>query len=111
MPDRFAARREKLIRQVRKSAADALLVTNETNVRYLTGFTGDSTYLLIGPSVLLLISDGRYTVQLQEECPGIKAHIRTLEQKLHEAAGEVLRKSRLKSIGFESDSVSHALWE
>ena len=39
-------RREKLRRLVEKAGADALLVTNFINVTYLTGFTGDDSYLL-----------------------------------------------------------------
>ena len=41
-------------------------MTNEKNVRYLTGFSGDSSYLLIGPAKTLLITDSRYTEQAQE---------------------------------------------
>ena len=40
---------------------DALLVTAELNVTYLTGFTGDSSYLLVWGERELLITDGRYT--------------------------------------------------
>ena len=30
----------------KRTGADALLITNFTNVTYLTGFTGDDSYLL-----------------------------------------------------------------
>ena len=36
--------------------ADAFLVTNEINVRYLTGFTGDSSALLVQSGDCLMIS-------------------------------------------------------
>ncbi len=44
---RHAERRDKLRRLLKKTGADALLVTNFTNVTYLTGFTGDDSYLLV----------------------------------------------------------------
>ena len=44
---RYAARRDNLRRTFRKAGVDALLVTNFTNVTYLTGFTGDDSYLLV----------------------------------------------------------------
>ncbi len=44
---RYAARRDKLRRSFRKTGIDALLVTNFTNVTYLTGFSGDDSYLLV----------------------------------------------------------------
>ena len=55
---------------------DALLVTNFKNVTYLTGFTGDDSYLLVLPRGEVLISDQRYTTQLEEECPALELAIR-----------------------------------
>ena len=43
-------RRNKLRRQLKQEGLDALLVTNFKNVTYLTGFTGDDSYLLVAPS-------------------------------------------------------------
>ena len=51
--DAIARRVEKLRRVFGKGKVDALLVASETNVRYLTGFTGEASVLLvarIGPS-------------------------------------------------------------
>ena len=40
----FQARRDRLRKAFRKAGVDALLVTDFTNVTYLTGFTGDDSY-------------------------------------------------------------------
>ena len=53
------------------TGADALLVTNFKNVTYLTGFTGDDSYLLVTLDGETLITDPRYTTQLEQECPGL----------------------------------------
>jgi Xaa-Pro aminopeptidase len=74
--DRPLERRQKLLHNLKNQPVDALLVSNETNVSYLTGFTGDSSYLLIGKGLCILISDGRYTTQIAQECPGMQAYIR-----------------------------------
>ncbi|MEE2684859.1 MAG: aminopeptidase P family N-terminal domain-containing protein, partial [Planctomycetota bacterium] len=42
----YARRRDRLRRRMKKSQLKHLLVTNEVNVTYLTGFSGDSSYLL-----------------------------------------------------------------
>ncbi len=48
--------------------ADALLVTTPANVRYLSDFTSpDDASVLVLPSSALLISDGRYGAQAQQE--------------------------------------------
>ena len=58
--DRFAARRQRLLRQLKTAAVDALLCTSPYNVRYLTGFTGEDSILVVGSSLSVLVSDSRY---------------------------------------------------
>ena len=55
MTDRMESRRSKLRRLISKEKVDALLVTNFSNVTYLTGFTGDDSYLLVMPDRELLV--------------------------------------------------------
>jgi len=104
--DYLAARQKKLITRLKQTGAEALLVTSETNVTYLTGFSGDSSYLLIGKSQTVLISDGRYTTQLEEECPGLDVHIRKPTETMIAALEKVLKKSHLSKLGFESHVVT-----
>ena len=70
--DRFRARREGLRRTLEASDAEGFLVASPTNVRYLTGFTGDSSVLLFGRDREIIVSDGRFTTQLDQECPGAR---------------------------------------
>lgn len=106
MSDRYAARRRKLLRIVRREKLDALLVTGEANVSYLTGFTGDSSYLLLGPDHEVIISDFRYVTQLSEECPGLQTSIRSSDVKLHEATIAVLAASGVRRLGVEGHLMS-----
>ena len=64
--ERFASRQETLLSLIREAEVEALLVTGVANVMYLTGFSGDSSALLIGPDVRVLISDSRYATQIAE---------------------------------------------
>lgn len=109
--DRTATRREKLIRNLRNAGVDALLVTNPTNVSYLTGFTGEDSFLVLGPGIAVLISDGRFETQIAEECPGLDAAIRSTKQSIIEATARVVRRGGIRKLAFESDAVSHAQWE
>jgi Xaa-Pro aminopeptidase len=103
-----AQRRERLVRPLSDEGIDALMVSNPVNVTYLTGFTGDSTVLLLLSDRQLLVSDSRYTGQLAEECPGLPAHIRSTTQKLPETVAEALRGFGIRSVGFESSAVTVA---
>jgi Xaa-Pro aminopeptidase len=59
---------EQLRQKIAKANADALLVTQPANVRYLSGFTSpEDARILITPEKVLFITDGRYIVQAQQE--------------------------------------------
>jgi Xaa-Pro aminopeptidase len=104
--DRHPARRQKLLARLKAAAVPALLVSNETNVTYLTGFTGDSSYLLIGSDVCLLITDGRYTTQVRQECPGLDVHIRPPSESIADAAEKLVKRANLPSLGLEGNNLS-----
>jgi Xaa-Pro aminopeptidase len=104
-------RRQKLINLLKKQPVEALLVSNETNVSYLTGFTGDSSFLLIGKDFCTLISDGRYTTQIAQECPDLDVHIRPITETIVVAAAKVVKKAKLVKLGVEADYLSLAQFE
>lgn len=104
--DRFAARRQKLLRSLGKHQAGALLVTNFTNVSYLTGFSGDDSYLLVSRDATVLISDSRYTTQIGEECPTLDVAIRKTNEKILDAVERVVKAAKLTALGFESNSTT-----
>lgn len=108
IPHPYAERRERLARFVKEQSVHGILVTNPTNVRYLTGFTGDSTYLLLNPTFTLLVSDGRYSEQLRDECPGLAAYIRPPGQKLTPAVTEQLKAAGWSNVGIEAGHVTLA---
>ena len=101
-------RRAKLVDTLARDQVDALIVVSETNVRYLTGFTGDSSVLILTRDRALLVSDGRYATQIAQECPGVESHIRPLGQELDDALNETIGKLGLSRVAFESSAVSVA---
>ncbi len=100
--DYYSQRRQSLLKWLKKESLDGLLVTNPVNVRYLTGFTGDSSYLAVGSKTVVLVSDARFERQIVEEVAGVEAVIRPHTQRLPEATAEVLTKLGVKSVGLES---------
>jgi Xaa-Pro aminopeptidase len=106
---RFAARREKLRRALRKAGVDALVVTNFTNVTYLTGFSGDDSYLMLLAKEEVIVSDPRYTTQLEQECPGLEASIRPPGVGMVETVAAVVKRCHVGKLGIEGNSMSVAL--
>jgi Xaa-Pro aminopeptidase len=99
-------RRHRIRRQVKHESLDALLVTSFTNVTYLTGFTGDDSYLLVTTDDDVLISDQRYTTQLEEECPGLELCIRGPGTKILDYVVKILEKTKTRQLGIESESMT-----
>ena len=63
----FKVRLEKLLIKIKKLEVDGFYITNLTNIRYITGFTGSAASLLIINQTAHFFSDGRYTVQAKEQ--------------------------------------------
>jgi Xaa-Pro aminopeptidase len=106
MDDPFAHRRERLARSLAEDGADAYLVSSPVNVSYLTGFSGDSSFLVVGPGRSLMVSDARFTEQLAEECPGLEAFIRPAAQRPLAAVAEALARLGHRAVGFERTAVT-----
>ena len=109
--DRAPLRRGKLGRTLESDRVDALLVSAPTNVRYLTGFTGEDAMLVVASERSVLVSDGRFTTQLQQECPGLEVHIRAQGQLMPEAVAEVVKGLGIRSLAYESAALTMADYE
>src|SRR5262245_34914373 len=103
---RYEQRREKLRKTLRSSGIDNLLVTDFTNVSYLTGFTGDDSYLVVTPADVVILTDGRYTEQLSRECPDLDMEIRPPGMSIYELTQAMIPRLKLGRMGLESDSVT-----
>ena len=76
-PMDVAGRAGRLRSLMEEAGCDALLVTNPTNVAYLTGFTGSAGLLLVLSDELVLATDGRYGAQSVEQlaAAGVEASV------------------------------------
>jgi Xaa-Pro aminopeptidase len=108
----YSARQQKLALQLRQSRVDALLVTHLPNIHYLCGFTGSAGVLLFiageRKPKLIFYTDGRYTQQAAEQVEGAKVVIGKKAALLEACRG--LASARLKTLGFESEHLSHAAY-
>ena len=76
-PMQVASRIERLRPLLEARGCDVLVVTNLTNVRYLTGFTGSAATLVVGPDEVMFLTDGRYSDQAPRQLAesGVAARI------------------------------------
>jgi Xaa-Pro aminopeptidase len=106
--DHHARRREKLAQSLGAEGLDALLVSSAVNVTYLTGFTGDSSVVVLTRDRMLLVSDPRYVGQIADECPDLETFIRSPSQKIHDAIAGVLLNLGAHAVGCESAALTLA---
>jgi Xaa-Pro aminopeptidase len=101
-----------LINQLESQGMEAILLTSRANIRYLSGFSGDESYLFISSSQQVFITDSRYSEQAQRECPlfDIILH-QGRERPLTQLVADLCRKEAIRRLAFESKHTSYALFE
>ncbi len=110
MPD-FAQRRDRLRKLMKSQGLRSLLVSNFTNVTYLTGFTGDDSFLLLRPDGgATILSDPRYEQQLQDECPDLDLAIRSPGVKLTDSLADVVHEAKIDELGYEAAALTVAMF-
>ncbi|MEA2460213.1 MAG: hypothetical protein QOH90_390 [Actinomycetota bacterium] len=86
---------------------DGLLVTDLTNVRYLTGFSGTNGQVLVTASGATFLTDGRYRARSQQLVKG--ADIVVYPDGLGDALPGLVQKAEVRRLGIEARNVTLAL--
>jgi Xaa-Pro aminopeptidase len=93
------------IKKVRAKLADvkidALIVTNPSNVSYLSDFWGGDSWLLLTKDSNTLITDSRYTLQAKKQCKLCKIYERKF--RMPETLAEIFKKNKkIKTAAVEA---------
>ncbi len=87
--------------------ADALLVTRAVDVRYLSGFTGEDSWLVVGKGKGWVLTDSRFAEEVERDCPDFASTVR--RGSLVEALGKAVRRKRVGRLAYDPTHVSVAL--
>ena len=98
---------------LREKNLDAMLVSNESNVRYLSGYSNHEAVLLIGAEyIALLITDFRYEEQARHDCPDYECCIYSkADGGMSGYVGKKCLQLGIGKLGFEPDAVSYAQYQ
>jgi len=80
------------------------LVTDEADVRYLSGFTGGESTLLFTRRHKMLMTDFRYVEEARASAPGWR--VVTQPSELMEKAGLLARKLRVRKLGVSGEHLT-----
>ncbi|MEO0515659.1 MAG: Xaa-Pro peptidase family protein, partial [Planctomycetota bacterium] len=104
-PPILAARVAAFRKRLRVGKLDAALVTKAIDIRYLTGFVGDDSWLLVFASgATVILSDSRFTTQIQNESPHSNMLIR--KGTMADAVKHAIGRKKLATLGLPEDHVT-----
>ena len=110
MNDSIYSKRQQDLRKVLdERGLDGMLITNLTNVRYISGFTGSAASCLITPEGQYFVTDGRYIEQSKAQVKGFERFI-DMNSHLSQIKDNNLNPNGFK-LAFEGDHMSYALYE
>ena len=103
-------RRAVLRDRIAAADVDAMLVTALPNIRYLSGFSGSSGLLLLGPEPRdLFLTDFRYKTQVDAELdPEIE--VRIVSEDIMSVARAALLERGVARVAFERAQLSYKAW-
>lgn len=99
----------KVLSIVKEARAEAVLVSNPYNMRYISGFSGGTGYLYISDSQRKIVTDSRYTNQAIKE--GDKAGFEVVEIGMGgyiKAINELIKMDKVKALGFEGGNLLYS---
>lgn len=96
-------------RQMQQVNADAVLITQYENRRYVSGFTGSNGALLITPDDAYIVTDFRYFEQVAHEAPGFTLHKQI--ELMRDALAELLEQVQPERLAFEADGLTVAQYK
>jgi len=91
-------------------SADAIIITDLMNIRYLSGFTGSSALIIaLNPEKYVdkkpfFITDGRYDIQSRKQTSGFDIFISNTP---HDSAFDICNREKFDAIGFEASNLSY----
>lgn len=89
------------------ASVDALLVSNEKDIRYLTGFVGHESLAMVIGDGALIISDSRYDEYLQPWREiGTAKVVMGVRHRLHDAVRETCRQRSIRRLGIQAEYMS-----
>jgi Xaa-Pro aminopeptidase len=106
----YELRLKKLRAALKKAKVDALVISDLTNVRWASGYTGTSGAIVVMPSEAYFITDFRYQEQAAQQVGGSYS-IQIADKGLWQEAAQILKQAKAARIGFEAEHTSVAMLE
>lgn len=91
----------KLRRKLKRLEIEAFLVSNPSNIFYLSGFRGHDSALLVTPDTDYIITDFRYEQEAKKAA--LEFEVSTVSGNLYQKIAGLVKHLSIKKVGFESN--------
>ncbi len=89
---------------LQKLSVSAILISNGNNMRYVSGFAGETGYLYISEKRHAVITDFRYTIQAEIEAEGYEI-ITIGNGGYEEVINDLIKTDGVSRLGFEAEDM------
>jgi Xaa-Pro aminopeptidase len=94
---------------LQKLSIGAVLISNGNNMRYISGFAGETGYVYISEKRHAVVTDFRYTIQAEMEAEGYEV-ITIGNGGYEESLNDLLKIDGIKRLGFEAEDMLFATY-
>lgn len=100
---------KKLQKYMKEKNIESFFVAKKENVRYISSYTGEDSFLVVTQGESYFLTDPRYSEQASKECPEFKVILWKTYGGLGECINSLVGKS-CKSLAFESSHISYNMY-
>lgn len=98
---------ERVLTYMENNHIDGFFISRPENVRYVCGFTGEDSFLLLTKKKSYFITDPRYTEQAALECPQYEiVNWRKPGRNMGDTLADIEAEQHLTNLGFESSHIT-----
>lgn len=98
---------ERLLEYMGKNGIGGFFISRPVNVKYISGYTGEDSFLFLTADKKYFITDPRYTEQVSYECPDYTiVEWRQAYGSVPKAAASLAQKENLKKVAYEGDHLT-----
>jgi Xaa-Pro aminopeptidase len=105
------SRIKQVLNEMKNNDLDGLFLITDPNIRYISGFIGSESFVLITIDRNYFITDGRYIEQAEKECPEFEVlEWKKTDLPVEKVLNDLAVRLKLKKIGFEQDYLAYEMF-